>query len=94
MKNLKSTILIVFCLSEPIFCIDLDVTDIAKRAASRAKNGVLESSAWSHYKNFGTWNYEGALVLRGLWEIQEALSDQRDFDIEPFLNDRLNFYQV
>ena len=38
--------------------------------------------------------YEGAMVYRGLWEIQSALEDQADFDIEPFLHDRLNFYQV
>ena len=47
-----------------------------------------------HYKNFGTWNYQGAVVLRGLWEIQSALFEESDFDIEPFLNDQLNFYQV
>ena len=47
-----------------------------------------------HYKNFGTWNYQGAVVLRGLWEIQSALSEESDFNIEPFLNDQLNFYQV
>ena len=47
-----------------------------------------------HYKNFGTWNYQGAVVLRGLWEIQYALSEDSDFSIEPFLNDQLNFYQV
>ena len=34
------------------------------------------------------------MVYRGLWEIQSALKDQADFDIEPFLHDRLNFYQV
>ena len=38
--------------------------------------------------------YEGAMVYRGLWEIQSALEDPADFDIEPFLHDRLNFYQV
>ena len=38
--------------------------------------------------------YEGAMVYRGLWEVQSALQDQADFDIEPFLHDRLNFYQV
>ena len=29
-----------------------------------------------------------------MWEIQSALSEETDFDIEPFLNDQLNFYQV
>ena len=67
--------------------------DIAKRIATRAKNAIDEGS-WGYYKNFGTWNYEGAMVYRGLWEIQSALKDQADFDIEPFLHDRLNFYQV
>ena len=78
------------------FCVDLEVTDIAKRVASRAKNAIdwsLESGG-IHYKNFGTWNYEGAMVYRGLWEIQSALADELDFDIEPFLHDHLNFYQV
>ena len=78
------------------FCVDLKVTDIARRVASRAKNAIGWSlkSGGIHYKNFGTWNYEGAMVYRGLWEIQSALADELDFDIEPFLYDRLNFYQV
>ena len=67
--------------------------DIAKRIATRAKNAIEEGS-WGYYKNFGTWNYEGAMVYRGLWEIQSALKEHADFDIEPFLHDRLNFYQV
>lgn len=73
--------------------VDLDASDIAKRIASRAKNAIEESS-WGYYKNFGTWNYEGAMVIRGLWEIQSALFHQPDFDIEPFLHDLLDFYQV
>jgi hypothetical protein len=75
------------------FGIDLKPSDIAKRVASRAKNAIEESS-WFHYKNFGTWNYEGALVYRGLYEIKSALADSLDFDIEPFLDQQLNFYQV
>ena len=66
---------------------------IAKRVATRAKNAIDEGS-WGYYKNFGTWNYEGAMVYRGLWEIQSALSEHVDFDIETFLNDRLDFFQV
>ena len=78
------------------FCVDLKVTDIARRVTSRAKNAIGWSlkSGGIHYKNFGTWNYEGAMVYRGLWEIQSALADELDFDIEPFLHDHLNFYQV
>ena len=54
------------------------------------------------YKNFGTRNYlvykqKGAIssiVGRGLSKIQSVLADELDFDIEPTLHDRLNFYQV
>ena len=67
--------------------------DIAKRIATRAKNAIDEGS-WGYYKNFGTWNYEGGMVYRGLWEIQSALKEHADFDIELFLHDRLDFYQV
>ena len=74
-------------------CADLEATDIAKRIATRAKNAIEESS-WGYYKNFGTWNYQGAMMYRGLWEIQSALADQADFDIESFLHQRLNFFLV
>ena len=52
-----------------------------------------QQALWAYCPNLYTV-YEGAMVYRGLWEIQSALQDQADFDIEPFLHDRLNFYQV
>ena len=71
----------------------LEASDIAKRVATRTKNAIDEGTL-SCYNNFGTWNYEGAMIYRGLWEIQSALKEDPDFDIEPFLNKNLDFYQV
>ena len=70
----------------------LEALDIAKRVAIRTKNAIDEGTL-NCYVNFGTWNYEGAMIYRGLWEIQSALENEPDFDIEPFLNQNLDFYQ-
>ena len=70
----------------------LETLDIAKRVAIRTKNAIEEGTL-NCYVNFGTWNYEGAMIYRGLWEIQSALENEPDFDIEPFLNQNLDFYQ-
>lgn len=71
--------------------IDLDASDMAQRVATRAKNAIEESTHWGCYKNFGTWSYQGAMIFRGLWEIHSQLSQ---FDIESFLNEKLDFFQV
>ena len=81
--------LLIYCSST----FGLEASDIAKRVATRTKNAIDEGTL-SCYVNFGTWNYEGAMIFRGLWEIQSALEEDPDFDIEPFLNKNLDFYQV
>ena len=75
------------------FSSGLEPSDIAKRVAIRTKNAIEEGTL-SCYVNFGTWNYEGAMIFRGLFEIQSALKTHSDFDIEEFLNEKLDFYQV
>ena len=37
------------------------------------------------------WSYQGALIVRGLWEIQHVFED---LNIEQFLHEHLNFFQV
>jgi hypothetical protein len=34
-------------------------------------------------RNFGNWTYEGAVITRGLWELQDQLPK---LDLEPFLH--------
>ena len=41
----------------------LEASDIAKRVATRTKNAIDEGTL-SCYNNFGTWNYEGAMIYR------------------------------
>jgi hypothetical protein len=35
------------------------------------------------FRNFGNWTYEGAVITRGLWELQDQLPE---LDLEPFLH--------
>ena len=92
------SIMLIWCKFSSSQAIELSCKDVAQRVASRAKNAIEESS-FGYYKNFGTWSYQGAMIYRGLWEIQSALSaaagkHSQFFDLEPFLHHRLNFYQV
>ena len=73
--------------------LGLKPADIAKRVAIRTKNAIKEGTL-SCYVNFGTWNYEGAMIFRGLWELQSAMKNHSDFEIEDFLNKKLDFYKV
>ena len=81
-------IFILICF-ESIFA--LEVPDIAKRVAIRTKNAIEEGTL-SCYVNFGSWTYQGAMIFRGLWELQSALKYHLDFDIEAFLNEKLDNY--
>ena len=92
-QEFKMLTVIVLLLIHFSSTFGLEASDIAKRVASRTKNAIDEGTL-SCYINFGTWNYEGAMIYRGLWEIQSALKEDPDFDIEPFLNKNLDFYQV
>jgi hypothetical protein len=39
----------------------------------------------------GDWSYQGALVVRGLWEIENVFEN---LNLEEFLHKHLNFFQV
>lgn len=52
---------------------------------------VINSMGRPSHINFGTWSYEGGNIVRGLWEIQDVFPDM---DIEAFLHQHLNFFQV
>lgn len=52
---------------------------------------VMASMGKPSHVNFGTWSYEGGNIVRGLWEIQNTFPDM---DIEAFLHQHLNHFQV
>ncbi|XP_023335354.1 uncharacterized protein LOC111706677 isoform X2 [Eurytemora carolleeae] len=65
-----------------------DLLEVAGRLCTAVQYG-MEHSNWFHYRNFGTWSYEGAMVTRGLWELQDTLPD---LNLEPFLHKHLDFF--
>ena len=50
--------------------------------------GILQDD-WVHYRNFGTWSYEGGNIARGLWLI---VRETHDTDLEMFLHHHLNMF--
>ena len=53
-----------------------------------AVEGILQDD-WVHYRNFGTWSYEGGNIVRGLWLICNAT---KNTTLEMFLHDHLNYF--
>ena len=45
----------------------------------------------SEFPDMGNWTYDGALIVRGLWEIENVF---RSLNLENFLHQHLNFFQV
>jgi len=65
-----------------------NATVIAKKAVVAAIDGISQDD-WVHYRNFGTWSYEGGNIVRGLWEICHATGD---LELEMFLHNHLNYF--
>jgi len=64
----------------------------AEEVANRAVPKVLEAmknSNWNHFRNFGTWSYEGGHIVRGLWDILGAMPSQ---ELEERLHNHLNHF--
>ena len=50
----------------------------------------IQNDDWVHYRNFGSWSYEGGNIVRGLWRIAHATNDSV---LETFLHNHLNYFQ-
>jgi len=62
--------------------------EVAQRAVP-AVLSAMEQSNWLHFRNFGSWSYEGGAITRGLWEISQTFNDT---DLEKFLHHHLNYF--
>jgi len=64
----------------------------AEEVANRAVPTVLtamENSNWNHFRNFGSWSYEGGHIVRGLWDLLTVLPSQ---ELETKLHEHLNHF--
>ena len=70
--------------------LDPPAEDVAARAVPTVINAMHQSN-WLHYRNYGSWSYEGGAITRGLWEISNTFTDR---NLEEFLHQHLNYFIV
>jgi len=78
--------LLTFLAVQNAYSSQDDLLGVASKLVSAVQDGMHESN-WFHYRNFGSWSYEGAVITRGLWELQSVLPE---LSLEEFLNNHLD----
>ena len=66
------------------------IKQYAHKIATQVKFG-MENTGLIKFRNFGTWSYEGANIVRGLWELNDVYPD---LNLESYLHEHLNFFQT
>ena len=79
---------ILLFLLPPSLCVSPPAEEIASSVVP-AVISAMKNSSWLHYRNYGSWSYEGGVITRGLWELSHTFQDS---NLETFLHQHLNYF--